>query len=67
MFFYFMSPCLSNKNTSVSCLVLETTVSGRRDFCLLFNVMGLNALNVVLTAPKNTFEKLNINVSFRQP
>ena len=27
---------------------------GRRDFCLLSNIMGLNgALNVVLTAPKN--------------
>ena len=30
--------------------------------------MGLNgALNVVLTAPKNTFEKLNSNVSFKSP
>ena len=35
-----------------------------RDFCLLSNIMGLNgALNVVLTVPKNIFEKLNSNVS----
>ena len=38
----------------------------RRDFYLLSNIMGLNgALNVVLTAPKNTFEKLS-NVSFQK-
>ena len=36
---------------------------GCRDFFL----MGRNdALNVVLTAPKNTFEKLNSNVSFQK-
>ena len=36
----------------------------RRDFCLFSNIMGVNgALNVVLTAPKNTFEKLISNVS----
>ena len=34
-----------------------------RDFCLLSNIMGLNgALNVVLTTPKYTSEKLNSNV-----
>ena len=39
---------------AVSCLVLEI------DFCFLFNIIALNgALNVVLTALKNTFEKLN--------
>ena len=40
---------------------------GRRDFCLLSNIMALNgALNVVLTAPENTFEKLISNVSFQK-
>ena len=37
---------------------------GRRDFRLLSSIMGLNgALDVVLTAPKYKFEKLNSNVS----
>ena len=37
---------------------------GRRDFCLLSNFMGVNgALIVMLTTPKNAFEKLNSNIS----
>ena len=38
----------------ISCLELSNFGDiGRRDFCLLSNIMGLNgALNVVLTAPK---------------
>ena len=49
----------------VSCLVFGDI--SRRDFCLLSNIMGLNgALNVVLTAPKNTFEKLISDVSFQK-
>ena len=39
----------------------------KRDFCLLLNMMGVNAaLNVVFTAPKNIFKKLNSNVSFQK-
>ena len=41
--------------------------TGRRDFCLLSSIMGLNgALLVVLTAPKNIFQKLNSYVSLQK-
>ena len=46
-------------------LVIRLKEDCERDFCLRSNIMGLNgALIVVLTAQKNTFEKLNSNVSF---
>ena len=47
-----------------SCLVVEISAVK----ISAFSLMGLNdTLNVVLTAPKNTFEKLNSNVSGHRP
>ena len=37
---------------------------GRRDFCLISNIMGLNG--GCYSPSKNTFEKLNNNVSFQK-
>ena len=40
---------------------------GRKDLCLLSNTMEVNgALNVVFTAPKSTFDKLNSEVSLQK-
>ena len=39
---------------------------GRRDFCLLSDIMGLNgALNVVVTVPQSTFESSSVLSLFR--